>query len=281
MKTINRLFRIFVILLLHIYSSSLDAEERAHIRLNYEHHQDKELTVSIMMKSNAENGLSLGSQNYRLYYNTEELNLKTDLVSSSLLSDKYDDVILEEHVMFTTSNLNQLKFEDVGFVNFTVLLSDFEEGGIHISQEWRQVASITFINNGFFNPDDVVLAMPESTDQYASAYIEMTEWINAYETQPIRLTVDQSYDMNTIKNQAMNNIDLLIGPNPTVDYVYVIAQERLASLSLYNMNGQMISSTSLDGNESKMDLSGRSAGIYLIEIEDQEGNMYIKEVVKN
>lgn len=280
MKTNNSFYRLFVVLLFYAYAASISAEDLTHLRLNYEHHEDGLVTVHVMMKTEVDKGISLGSQNYRLFYNSEELSFSEDMISSSLTDDRYNSATVEEHILFKSRGIQQLKFDDVGFINFSILLLDVENGGKHIDRQWHKIASISFTENGVFNPNDIVLAMPHSTNDYASAYVEMSEWINASETKPITLTIDKPYNMTTVQNKIANDIDLMVGPNPTVDFVYVLAQERLASISLYSLSGEKIQTNKIDSNESKMDLTGRSSGIYLIEIEDQEGQIYFKEIVK-
>jgi len=74
--------------------------------------------------------------------------------------------------------------------------------------------------------------------------------------------------------------NLRIYPNPTKDYLTIDGLPANTELSLYSIVGQKISTKVALSTTEQIDLNGLSAGLYLIQIKDEDGNVYSAKVMK-
>jgi hypothetical protein len=74
--------------------------------------------------------------------------------------------------------------------------------------------------------------------------------------------------------------NLRIYPNPTRDYLTIDGLPVNTELSLYSIVGQKISTKVALNATEQIDLNGLAAGLYLIQIKDEEGNVYSAKVMK-
>lgn len=88
-------------------------------------------------------------------------------------------------------------------------------------------------------------------------------------------TAHPTYDVS--EKPLINDID--IRPNPTKGTVAVTGEE-LQQVEVYNIMGQLILSEQSRGQSITLNLSSKPAGIYLINITDQNGKRCVKKVVK-
>ena len=68
-------------------------------------------------------------------------------------------------------------------------------------------------------------------------------------------------------------------PNPTTGIVSIIG-ENLQQAELFNMLGQQVFSLKGEGDELQIDLSGLPAGMYFVNVTDDEGRKCVRKVVK-
>lgn len=74
--------------------------------------------------------------------------------------------------------------------------------------------------------------------------------------------------------------NLRIYPNPTKDYLNIDGLPSNTELSLYSIVGQKISTKVALSTTEQIDLNGLAAGLYIIQIKDEEGNVYSAKVMK-
>jgi len=74
--------------------------------------------------------------------------------------------------------------------------------------------------------------------------------------------------------------NLRIYPNPTKDYLSIDGLPANTELSLYNIVGQKISTKIAVNATEQINLNGLAAGLYLLQIKDEDGNVYSAKVVK-
>lgn len=85
-------------------------------------------------------------------------------------------------------------------------------------------------------------------------------------------------NITTSINQPSLNLQIEIFPNPVQSQLYIKASAKLKKISLLNLNGKLIK----DYEEIvQIDMANFHAGIYIVKIEDQEGNIFSKKVIKN
>ncbi len=74
-----------------------------------------------------------------------------------------------------------------------------------------------------------------------------------------------------------------IHPNPTTDKLYITATNTRENLTLkiFNLEGKLLSNQTLVvANQTSIDISNLSSGIYFLNIEDKNGNTTIKKFIK-
>lgn len=83
--------------------------------------------------------------------------------------------------------------------------------------------------------------------------------------------------IDLLSNQDFENNKAALYPNPTNGKVYISANFDIKSSAVYNMYGQKIGGTQ---NNTEIDLSSYSAGMYFIKIEDTAGKTITKKILK-
>ncbi|MPT32081.1 MAG: T9SS type A sorting domain-containing protein [Chryseobacterium sp.] len=89
-------------------------------------------------------------------------------------------------------------------------------------------------------------------------------------------TVMVIFKLKQLSTNDIKNKNITVYPNPTADYIYVSGNKKIASLELYNNNGQKVLKTS----ESKMDLAPVTAGIYILKIVTENGEISSSKIIK-
>ncbi len=143
----------------------------------------------VKLKSAAADAFILGSQEYRLYYNSE---MATYLLSQSQLSNAYQPLALQDGTPIENRNatgVGNLPYEgDLGYLSFSIQLADNAVGGDQIinSNAFTTVAQVCFtmtanvINDGAicFEAD---WARVGATDNYGAEVVMIEEWTAANE----------------------------------------------------------------------------------------------------
>jgi hypothetical protein len=95
----------------------------------------------------------------------------------------------------------------------------------------------------------------------------------------------ETSDQLTVAARNVSSVDLHVYPNPTIDFVTVIAPgSDYAMISVVNINGQEMMRTTGEGNgrvEFKLDLTEFVAGQYLLVIETETERVVRRIVKKN
>ena len=266
----------FLVLLMTLVEVSTNAQ-RANMTMETYSWHENHIGVNIMISSGDYEAFVLGNQNIRLFYNAQHLTLSEDKIESHLDKNRYTDITISEHDHYDAyMNVNEADYEAVGFLSFNVSLTDDLTGGERVNSNWKKIYTIHFEKNSDFNPADITLALPGLTEELATAFVEVAEWIDPKTSKPMNLTLAPS-----LVNAALtDDIHLSVGPNPTSDFIYILCDEMMSNVSIYSSNGQKVISKSLNGNEAKIDLSGLAEGLLFVELEDAQGRLYIRQIAK-
>ncbi|SDE75692.1 T9SS type A sorting domain-containing protein [Epilithonimonas hungarica] len=89
-------------------------------------------------------------------------------------------------------------------------------------------------------------------------------------------TVMVIFKLKQLSTNEIKNKNITVYPNPTADYIYVSGNKKITSLELYNSNGQKVLKTS----ESKMDLAPVTAGVYILKIVTENGEISSSKIIK-
>ncbi|MDK2773028.1 MAG: T9SS type A sorting domain-containing protein [Flavobacterium sp.] len=86
------------------------------------------------------------------------------------------------------------------------------------------------------------------------------------------------YNNNTLSTSDFNQNDLevVLYPNPVQDILSVDTVNTIKSVEVYNLQGQKV----LVSNQSQINLSNLSAGIYMVRIEDENNAVNTKRIIK-
>ncbi|WP_080780077.1 peptide-N-glycosidase F-related protein [Chryseobacterium phocaeense] len=77
--------------------------------------------------------------------------------------------------------------------------------------------------------------------------------------------------------QDVKTVDVSIYPNPTADFVNIKSKAEVASISLYGIDGRKLSETR---EESRIDLSSYTAGVYFLRIVLKDGITFKHKIIK-
>ncbi len=233
--------------------------------------------VNIQLKS-TDDALVLAGQNYRIFYNTDVLTLNEELSDTKLPVGKYTDIIFTntvEHVK--ASGIGALSFdENMGFSNFSIDLLDQVDGGVTINagDEWTTVATLNFTITDDIDDMQLVWGREDRSEEYATAYVEMAEWISPQKI--ASLNVNEYHDLD-FTYEGAEEFDIMtfeFGPNPTTEFVNISFGQALSSnaeLRFINMKGQVSKRVDLDAGSTNTQvfMTDVPAGNYVIEVKDE------------
>jgi hypothetical protein len=244
------------------------------------------LYVDIQVRAQ-DNQLVLAGQNYRIYYNSEALTLNKDKAKLQLPSEKYSELkfhSLQENI--DARGAGTLQFDkNLGFANFSVDLKDQEFGGISLSSlgEWHSVATLEFKVNREENDYQLVWGREEISQDYATAYVEMAEWIAPKKIRS--LNINEYGDYSSISNN--NEIELTATsmtflPNPSQDFVQISFDQQLINSSqviVRDLAGRQLLLQYVDALVDKvvLDISEIPSGNYIVEVRSKNQTLIVSE----
>ena len=226
---------------------NLGASEDLSLRVHPSFYDDQTQTVyvDIELQYNGSGSFRLADQNYRLYFDSQLMKLDEDYSRSDLPQDLYSPLTISEiYEDLDADQINQLNFDDqLGFINFNIDLIDVVHGGISFDQDdqWHRIAILAFKVEDKESLSQIVWSRPEVTDEYATAFVEIMEWIapNKTETKVITDYVDASFDLSA--HDHTYSVDVY--PNPSSDLIKITfdneIKERLI-VNIYDAAGRLV-----------------------------------------
>ena len=229
--------------------------------------------VDVELRYRGQGQLNLADQNYRLYYDSEVLSVNEDRSRSDLPQDLYSQLefmeVLED---LNAGDVNQLSFDDqLGFINFGIDLHSSDDAGISLRKEddWQRVAVLNFNLNNKKDLSRIVWSQSGATDQYATAFVEIMEWVAPNETKPVNVHtyVDAAFKVN----DHLSNVDLTLSPNPTVDFIKLEFDRPLESdmnVLIYDGTGKKVKDSMAYNKSKQVNLAviDLSPGTYTIDL---------------
>ena len=82
-----------------------------------------------------------------------------------------------------------------------------------------------------------------------------------------------------VEENGVSNVFANLHPNPTTGLV-TIAGENLRQAEVLNMLGQQVLSVQGEGNELRIDMAAMPAGVYFVNVTNEEGRKCVRKVVK-
>lgn len=156
---------------------------------------------NVQLKSANNISYGLAGQNYRIYYD----NTKADFISGSKVLDAaYGPFTLVQNVgpVNAASFSSNLGFEStLGFLNYSIDLSNLNTGGITLTQDWMTTSNLCFTVDPsvVVNPNEcieLVWARDGLTNDLATAFCEVSEWEGINMTQAVEPGFHDDLDEN-------------------------------------------------------------------------------------
>jgi len=235
---------------------------------------------------------NLAGQNYRLYYDATELKYDKNRSSILLPEDKYTHLIVKDNLQdIDAGGAGLLNFDNhLSFLNLGNDLKDEQDGGVLLpaSGEWVSTANICFDlidkeNIAFSNnKHSIFWARPDLTKSYASAYVEVAEWVAPFTTIAAKAAVYFDQELNTsTSGEALEN-RIKVYPNPTKDKIFIdFSENEVLKIQLYSVSGQLVLEENFSTNNASpaVDLSALASGVYHLRLISDEKQM-VKKIEK-
>lgn len=86
------------------------------------------------------------------------------------------------------------------------------------------------------------------------------------------------YNNNTLSTSDFNEYNLKVSmyPNPVQDILKIDTENAIQSVEIYNIQGQKV----LESNENKINISNLKPAVYLVRMEDENGGVATKRIIK-
>lgn len=244
------------------------------LRLNptFYDEQSQTVFVDVELRYQGQGQLNLADQNYRLYYDSDILSLKEDQSRSDLPQDLYSKLqFMEVYEDLNADGVNQLSFDDhLGFINFNIDLHSPAHAGIGIRKEdsWQRVAILSFNISDRDALSQIVWSKSGSTDNYATAFVEIMKWIAPNKTEPVGVNeyIDAAFNIE----KELTGISLTVSPNPTTDFIKISFDQPLSAdmdVLVYDGQGKKVKESTAYKNSEQLNLVviDIAPGTYLVE----------------
>ncbi len=240
-----------------------------------EQNNQKKVCYNIQLAAADGIDLNLAGQNYRLFFDASELSFTS---SVSLLPEGiYDNFIIRKKVsQVSAEGLGSLPFnQHLGFLNISIDLKEIEQGGRVLSRsgDWVSTCQICFDKLGSITSskeETIIWAREELTNKYASAYVEVAEWLEKNVTVPAKVAIynDKAFQVTAISTEQWED-KVRIYPNP-VKNVLSIDQSatKNTTLEILSINGKKSYQTTIPQGENhfQFNTSNLTAGTYQIRL---------------
>lgn len=160
-----------------LISGLVQAQSSLEITLSESKKLEKEQMecIHLMVRSSTDDQLQLSSQNYRMYYNSDNLSLDDVNIKMMLPEDKYQMKLVQHVPGVDATGIGNLEFENnLGFINISVVHSNIALPGVAINKQNLPIAEMCFKVKNWGQPKSVILAREDLTAAYGRAYIEIS-----------------------------------------------------------------------------------------------------------
>jgi len=155
---------------------------------------------NVQIKSGDNRIWNLAGQNYRIYYNSALAQFNNG--TSNLVQPTYSGFNLVQNLQHVDASATNgpLSFEnDLGFVNYYMDLNNLNAGGILVGANWITTSTLCFdVDFEFLDEIDECLefvwARDGLTNDYATAFVEVSEWMGPMTLQSVTGNVYDDLD---------------------------------------------------------------------------------------
>ena len=251
----------------------LVAQNHYHIKLeDVEQNNPKKSCYNIQLAAADGIDFNVAGQNYRLYYDASKLSYAS---SNNLLSaERYDDFRAKDYKSKgNAQGVGNLPFNDeVGLLSISMDLKEVEKGGKILSSlgTWENTCQVCFdkINSGEGSQEKgkLIWAREELTSNYATAYVEVAEWIGENDTEPAMVDQyeDSGFGTTAISSEQWED-KIAIYPNPVKSHLWIDQKATAETkLEVWSINGQQSIRSIIDKGVTHhlLDIKQLSPGAY-------------------
>ncbi|MEM6319092.1 MAG: T9SS type A sorting domain-containing protein [Bacteroidota bacterium] len=288
-----KIVQLYLIGFLLLSCCKVKAQKHYEIRLkSFPSASSEQLCYNIQLASVDLEAINLAGQNYRLYYDGSKLKFKERHSNLLLPEEKYTPLILKDNIQnIDAYGMGLLGFDhSLSFLNINVDLKDDLNGGIILpaSGDWVSTALICFdkINQTNAISDDsnysIFWAREELTKNYATAFLEITEWAAPNVILPIKAATFGDQEINTsLGNQLWDNLPKVY-PNPVKDNFFIeYTGKEALSIQIHSINGQILLEKEYPFATYKysVNLSHAASGIYQVQLRSKD-KVFLQRIEK-
>lgn len=202
-------------------------------------------------------------------------------VSANVLTGFYIDFVYKNNTIYATNGT----VVDISSSPFVVGQFSNATGPVVYDSYYNRVcfASYDFSGNitfKRFNPNTFLLfdSLPIS-QAFGSVknIITCGNGCYAFNTSDNKVIIIKDSTLNTDTIDLKNKVHLY--PNPTKDYLFVNSEIEIKELTIFDINGRMITNLSFENN--RVYLGNLQKGIYLAKITDLNGNTATEKIIIN
>lgn len=280
MQFIKNIVKLYIMLFL--IPAGMNAQNYYNIRLlPLETLVTKQACYEIQLASAQAADFNLAGQNYRLYYDASSLQYNEEASKSLLSPAQYTAAITKDNLFnIDASGIGVLPFEShLAFLNIGIDLSDVENGGLNLpaSQEWQSSMQICFDvlqqseTNELTYKKEIYWARVALTDAYATAFVEIAEWVAPNETQAAIAENYFDVDLSTSLTTLPDANALIWYPNPTKDKVWLNYQSKNPiQIKVWNIQGKLILEQEVNAQNGLLhfNLDNQPSGQYQVKLID-------------
>ena len=271
MKPTKYLSIVFSLLLI---CSFVQGQNSADLRLVQVNKKNNLECFDIELKSPHGKNINLGGQNYRLFYDASRLTFQHDQLQSYLSKEAYTDI----DVLETDQN-------QIGFLSLSLDSKEFNQGITVLprSGAWQKAMNICFDHIAKDN-FELIWADQDKTSHFATASIALSEWVTSDRQQVLLPNILQGFNSQQVQNDLAQDIEIIVYPNPVLDYVNVdlFGNSGLNKLIIKDVIGREVVFDQVGGKSNLLyDLTNWPDGIYTVELLNEEGDLvYSNNLVK-
>ncbi len=257
--------RSFITLFIAFTFCSLVAQNRVDIRFNPTTLGETESCFDFELRSLENSEFVLAGQNYRIFFNSNKIEMKSDELNSYGNKTQYSKLkSLRKH------HSDEI---DVTMINLAVEALKYSktQGIILKPQQWTKTSNACFSHdkNAQF---ELTWARAKVTADLATAYVSLAQWTAADKQAQIVINEYFDFNKNDIGNDQVFQADINIYPNPVIDLVNLkigaFGNMEKGRMMIVDATGKMFSTLDIHKGISayQVDMNSAPEGNYFLEI---------------
>lgn len=153
-------------------------------------------------------------------------------------------------------------------------------GGTATSADFQFTASsVTFAHGESEKSLDFSITNDASTETNETVIFGLSNAVNATLGTPSSATLTIiDNDPIGLNNNKVENLNIF--PNPTKDILNITASEKISTVNIINMMGQIVKSVSVNANNANINVDDLSAGVYSVVVNSDNAQSTLKLIVK-